>query len=104
MSANANLKPDFLPMWFWDFDYDKIDWQASYKTIIARIIERSDETEWAALLRFYGRSKVLNALKSEIPYLHDYAIDDVSKYFSIPKEEMLCYVRRQIRPGSQSFL
>jgi len=38
---NSNTKPEFAAKWFWDFDYKKIDWQASCKTIIARIIERA---------------------------------------------------------------
>lgn len=95
---NSNRKPDFAPKWFWDFDYNKIDWQASYKTIIARIVERGNEKEWTELIRFYGRDKVLNALKNEIAYLPDYAIEEVSKYFPISKEEMLCYTKRQSRP------
>jgi hypothetical protein len=95
---NSNRKPDFEPKWFWDFDYNKIDWQASYKTIIARIIERGNEKEWTELIRFYGRDRVLNALKNEIVYLPDYAIEEISKYFPIPKEDMLCYIRRQSRP------
>ena len=99
MDKFLNKKPDFEPMWFWDFDYNKIDWQGSYKTIIARIIERGGEQEWQELFRFYGKNKVVNALKNEIVFLPDYAIEEVSKYFSIPKEEMLCYIRKQSRQG-----
>jgi len=95
---NSNNKPDFAPKWFWDFDYEKINWQASYKTIVARIIERGSEREWTELIRFYGRDKVLNALKNEIVYLPDYAIEEVSEYFKIPKEDMLYYTRKQSRP------
>jgi len=94
----SNGKPDFAPKWFWDFDYNKIDWQASYKTIIARMIEKGGEKEWIELIRFYGKDKVLNALKNEIIYLPEYAIEEVSKYFSIRKEDMLCYTRRQSKP------
>jgi len=99
MENYLNSKPAFAPKWFWDFDYDKIDWQASYKTIIARIIERGTEGEWMELIRFYRRNKVLNALKNEIVFLPDYSIEEASNYFSIPKEEMLCYIRRQSKPG-----
>ena len=95
---NPNCKPDLAPKWFWDFDYNKIDWQTSYKTIIARILERGNEKEWKELIRFYGRERVMSVLKNEIVYLPDYAIEEVSRYFPIPKEEMLCYTRRQLRP------
>ena len=93
------IKPPFVPDWFWDFDYNKMDWQASYKTVIARIIERGGEEEWQELIQFYGRDKVMNALRNEITYLPDYAIEEASNYFSIPKEQMLCYIRRQSKPG-----
>lgn len=99
MRNNQAHKPAFAPKWFWDLDYARIDWQASYKTIIARIIERGKEKEWKELERFYGQDKVKHALKEEIVFLPDYAIDDASKYFSIPKEQMLCYTRKQSRPG-----
>jgi hypothetical protein len=98
-SNNLKQKPDFSPKWFWDFDYNKIDWQVSYKTVIGRIIERGNEKEWTGLIRFYGKDTVLNALKNEIVYLPEYAIDEASKYFLIPKEDMLCYTRRQSRPA-----
>lgn len=99
MGYYPGIKPRFEPKWFWDFDYDKIDWQASYKTIIARIIERGGETEWQELIRFYGREQVINALKNEISYLPDYAIQEASHYFSIPKEQMLCYTRKRSNQG-----
>jgi hypothetical protein len=97
-SVDLKEKPAFAPKWFWDFDYNQIDWQGSYKTIIARIIERGNEKEWIELIRFYGAEKVLHALKKEITYLPDHSLEEASKYFSIPKKEMLCYVRRQSRP------
>jgi hypothetical protein len=96
--SDSKQKPDFAPKWFWDFDYSRIDWELSYKTVIARIIERGNEKEWAELIGFYGKDAVLNALKNEIVYLPEYAIDEASKYFLIPKEDMLCYIRRQLRP------
>lgn len=99
MGYYPNTKPSFEPKWFWDFDYDKIDWQASYKTVIARMIERGGEKEWQELIRFYGRDFVINTLKNEIPFLPDYAIQEASLYFSIPKEQMLCYIRKQSNQG-----
>jgi len=41
----SNSTPDFSSKWFCDFYYNKIDWHASYKTIIARILERGNEKE-----------------------------------------------------------
>jgi hypothetical protein len=92
---NMDNKPALAPKWFWDFDYNKIDWLASYKTIIARIVDRGSEKEWMEIIRFYGKDKVLNTLQYEITFLPDYAIDEVSKFFEIAKEEMLCYTNKQ---------
>jgi hypothetical protein len=99
MGNNTAIKPNLDKRWFWDFDYDQIDWQASYKSIIERIIERGNKQEWEELIRFYGRDKVINALKNEILFLPDYAIENVCQYFPIRKEEMKCYIRKQSRPG-----
>jgi len=38
----------------------------------------------------------LNALKNDIVYLPDYTIEEVSSYFPILKEDMLCYTRKSI--------
>lgn len=98
MSNLLNNAPPFDRKWFWDFDYYKMDWQASYKTVIARIIERGPENQWRELVKFYGKQKVMNALINEIPYLPDYSVEEVSKYFSIPKEKLLCYSKKLSRP------
>ena len=92
-------RPDVDLRWFWDFDVTKIDWRKSHRTIIARIIERGTSTEWQELLRFYGHDKVINALKNEIVFLPDYSIPDVCKYFNLKREDLLCYTRKQSRPG-----
>jgi hypothetical protein len=41
--------------------------------------------------------KVIQALKKEILYLPDYAIDKVVGYFDIKKKELVCYARKQSR-------
>lgn len=97
--VSNNNKPDFESKWFWDFDYNKMDWKASYKTVIARIIERGGAEEWQELVRFYGKDKVIKSLTAEIAFLPDYAIAEASRYFSIREEEMLCYKRKQSKPG-----
>lgn len=99
MAHLSQSKPALEKKWFWDFDYDAIDWQASYKTIIARILERSGEKEWQELIRYYGRDRIIEALQKDITFLPDYSIGEVSEYFAIPKEQMLCYTRKQSKPG-----
>ncbi|WP_428400431.1 DUF6922 domain-containing protein [Niabella insulamsoli] len=84
-------KPDFLPKFFWEYNYDQINWQESAVLIIQRILERGFAEEWKELVRFYGQVTVINALKNDIIYLPDMCIDEVSLFFNLNKEDMLCY-------------
>jgi len=97
--ATDGGKPNLPKRLFWDWDFDKIDWQNGYRSIIARVIERGNKEEWKELLRYYGESEVIKALKSEIKYLPDYAIEDVCNYFQLKKEDLVCYARKQSRQG-----
>jgi hypothetical protein len=92
-------KPDLPRRLFWDFRYDDIEWRQEYRTVIARVFERGNSEDWKEMVRFYGEAFVINAIKNEIVFLPDYAIEEVEKYFGIPKENMRCYVRKRSRPG-----
>lgn len=92
-------KPNLPRRLFWDFRYDDIEWREEYLTVIERVLERGSKEEWAEMIRFYGEEKVIHAIKKEIKFLADYAIDDVCAYFPLRKEELLCYTRKQSRPG-----
>jgi hypothetical protein len=92
-------KPDLPQRLFWEFKYDTMDWEKGYLTVIERVIERGSPEEWEEMIRFYGKDKVLHALRKEIIFLADYAIEDVCVYFNLQKEELLCYIRKQSRPG-----
>lgn len=97
--AAIHEKPDLPRRLFWDFRYDDIEWKAEYLTVIARVLERGSKEEWKEMIRFYGEAKVVHALKKEIKFLADYAIEEVCDYFPLRKEELLCYTRKQSRPG-----
>lgn len=84
---------------FWDWRYQDIDWQNSYRSTIERVLERGTKEEWDEIIRFYGKQKIIFALTDEIKYLPDYVIDLVSSYFNIRKEDMACYQRKQLRKG-----
>lgn len=94
----AAPKPNFPRRFFWEFDYDNIDWQKGYVTIIQRIIERGGKERWPELVRFYGKDKVVDTLKNEINFLPDEIIEDASKYFNLKKQELKCYIRKQSQP------
>lgn len=95
--TNVGLKPDLPKHLFWDQRYDEIDWVGDYRSIIARVIERGNESDWQEMLSFYGHANIVNALLHEIKYLPDFAIEDACNYFNLRKEDLLCYTRKQSR-------
>ena len=92
-------KPNLPKRLFWDWNFDKIDWQKGYVSIIDRVIERGNKQEWEEMIRFYGKRKIIKTLRSEIKYLPNYAIEDVCNYFKLKKEELACYARTQSSLG-----
>lgn len=62
-----NAKPDLSRLrstLFWDTDIEKIDWQKQYKAVIHRVFERGNDSEKDELIRFYGKSRINDALKA----------------------------------------
>ena len=98
-STAIQEKPDLPKRLFWDFRYEKMDWKGDYLTVMERVLERGTKQEWKEMIRFYSEQKVIHALKKEIKFLADYAIADVCNFFPLQKEELLCYTRKQSRPG-----
>ncbi|MFD2938516.1 DUF6922 domain-containing protein [Flavobacterium notoginsengisoli] len=91
--------PNLHPKFFWEFVYDSINWERSYKMVIARIIERGAQEQIDEIVRFYGREKVITAVRDEIYFLPNYAIEDALKFFpELKKEEMYCYLNRKDKP------
>lgn len=99
MSSANKIVPNLHKRLFWDWRYDDIDWQKTYRSVIERVLERGTKEEWEEIIRFYGRSVIIDALKNEIKYLPDYSIDDICNYFNLKKEELACYARKQSRNG-----
>ncbi|RUT68180.1 hypothetical protein D0817_22930 [Flavobacterium cupreum] len=91
--------PNLHPKFFWDFRFDSIDWEGAYKMVIARIVERGGQDQVDEIVRFYGREKVIKAVREEISFLPNYAIEDALKFFpELKKEDMYCYLNRKDKP------
>lgn len=95
--AEVDVNPNLPKHLFWDQRYDEMDWVGGYRNIIARVIERGNADDWQEMLRFYGQSKIIDALLHEIKYLPDFAIEDACNYFNLRKEDLLSYNREQSR-------
>lgn len=91
--------PRLHPKFFWDTDVEKLDWQKAYLSVIARIVERGGQDQIDEIVRFYGRDTVITAVRDEIYFLPDYAIEDALKFFpELKKKEMYCYLNRKGKP------
>jgi len=90
-------KPDLPKTLFWDFDFEKIDWRRSYKTVIERVLDKGSLVDWEEIIRFYGIENILYSLKYEINYLSDITVDEVCKYFHLTEDELKCYTRKQLK-------
>lgn len=88
-------KPDLPRRYFWEFNYDRINWQANATTVIQRVLERGFEEHWQELVRYYGKETIVHYLKESIGFLRDDCIEKTSLFFNLNKEEMLCYKRKQ---------
>lgn len=98
VSKNITV-PNLDRVFFWDFDMDAMDFEKAYKTIIARIVERGGQDEIDEIVRFYSLEKVVKAIRDEIYFLPNYAIDRALKFFpKLKKEEMYCYLNRKDKP------
>jgi hypothetical protein len=94
-----NGKPD-LPKWlFWDTSYEVLDWKWAYLYVIGRVIDRGNDQEFEALMRYYGRKKVIRTLRFEVLYLMDHSIERACAYFKLRPEELRCYMRKRSRGG-----
>lgn len=98
-TADNNRVPNLDPKYFWEYDFDTMDWQEAYKMVIGRIVERGSQEDADELVRFYGHDKVIKALRDEIYFLPNCGIDSAIEFFpELKKEEMCCYLNRLGKP------
>lgn len=99
MKNSDAIVPDFHPKFFWEYKYEKIDWEEAYKMVIERIVERGEQKEVDELVRFYGYGRVIKALKEEIYFMPDFGIANAIKFFpELTREQMYCYINRKDKP------
>ncbi len=98
ISTPEKSKPNLPKRLFWEYDYEHMDWQKNAEIVIERVIERGTPEEWEEMIKFYGRKKVVTALKNKITYLTDKATKKVCDYFELKQEELKCYIRKQSQP------
>jgi len=46
----------------WEYDYDKFNFDKSYKIVIDRVLERWSLKEWKEIFHYYGTDKILQTI------------------------------------------
>ena len=90
-------KPVLAKHIFWNTEFNKIDYNKSWQSVIERVFDRGDIEDIRQVRRFYGDDKVIEALTSA-KYLFDETISFCSGLFDIPKEKFRCYILKQSNP------
>lgn len=95
-------KPILARHIFWDTNFDTVDYEKSWKSVIERVFDRGDIEDIRQVRRFYGDEKVIEALTSA-RYLFDETINFCSVIFDLPKEKFHCYILKQSNPVQSGF-
>ncbi len=90
-------KPELNKQIFWDTDFNKIDYDKSWQSVIERVFDRGDIDDIIQVRRYYGDNKIIEALTSA-KYLFDETINFCAGIFDIPKEKFRCYILKQSNP------
>ncbi len=90
-------KPILAKRIFWDTNFENLDYDKNYRSIIERVFDRGDIDDIRQVRRYYGDEKVIEVLTTA-KYLFDETIHFCSGLFEIPKENFRCYILKQSNP------
>ncbi len=90
-------KPILAKRIFWDTNFDNLDYDKGYRSIIERVFDRGDINDIRQVRRYYGDDKVIEVLTTA-KYLFDETIHFCAGIFDIPKENFRCYILKQLHP------
>ncbi len=80
---------------FWEYDFEKIDWQQMRNLVVQRVIERGRIDDFYAILNLYGIEGVKQAIK-HLPYLNPKDLSFVCNIFELQKEQLKCYTNKPL--------
>jgi len=81
----AKLRESLL----WEYDTERIDWQAMRTIIVQKVIERGRPEDFYAILNQYTLEGVKQAIR-QIPYLNKKDLSFACTIFNISKNELKC--------------
>lgn len=81
----------------WEYDMNSFDWDRMKRVVIERVVERGTIEDIYAMIALYGGIPKVREEIKKLPHLTNRGIAFVTAIFSIKKESLLCYKRRQLR-------
>jgi hypothetical protein len=76
-------RPNLKERLFWDTKFEDIDWQKAASSVIERVLQRGNDEEYEALVRFYGREKIIHVLTKERCSVWNISMNRVTGYFGL---------------------
>ncbi len=90
--SNAQIRESLL----WEYRKDDVDYGKMKSIIVQRVIERGRMNDFYAILNIYGVNEVKIIIKN-LPYLNDKDIAFVCAVFDLRKENLKCYIKKQLQ-------
>jgi hypothetical protein len=92
-----NNKIELRSTLFWDIDSERLNAISSISLIVERVLTRGNMSEFKQLVGFYSNEELCKSVL-KIGYLDARTLNFISGYLDIPKEEFLCYKKKQSNP------
>ncbi len=84
-------------LWEYDLDCPQWDWDYMKHTVVERVIERGNMSDYYAMLQQYGGFENVREIVKQIPKLSSMDMNWVCRLFKLKKEELKCYTRSRLR-------
>lgn len=85
------------PTLLWEYDLQSFDWHRSRRLVVQRVVERGRVEDYFAAFDLYGGIEGFRGILREVATLPEQDMNFVCAVFHLEKEELRCYVRRQLR-------
>ena len=89
MNAKQQFVKQLKPHHFWDINMSEIDDVINKRLIIERIINLGSLSEIDAIIKHYGITEVIKAIR-ELSFLDPKTLNFISKLFDVPKNTFRC--------------
>ncbi len=91
-------KPIFHKRIFWDTDFEAIDYDKNYRSVIERVFERGDVEDYRQCYKYYDE-KLIEQVILNAKFLPEHRTYLAAVVINRPVNELRCYTLRQLNPG-----